>query len=87
MAEKPQLNRICKDVDVGGAVMSIPNPASYADGGPEWIARYGDVESYRFAFAGLLASYTYLLSSDINLAEARRRLALMRNAFRETHNG
>lgn len=87
MADKPQLDRICKTVDVGGAIMSIPDRASYADGGPEWVARYGDVESYRFAFANLLSSYSYLLSSDINLAEARRRLALMRNAFQESANG
>lgn len=68
-------------VNVGdGAVMSIINPASFENGGPEWVMRYGNPEGIRFAVAGLLESYDYLLSGEINAAEATRRLRLMRNA-------
>lgn len=74
--------RIMKYVEVGdGAVMTIPDRRSYADGGPEWVSRYGDIAFYRYAIASLLESYAYLLSPEINLAEARRRLGVMRNSF------
>lgn len=62
----------------GGAVVSIINPQSFENGGPEWACRYGNVESIRYAVAGLLESYDYLLSSNINMSEATRRLRLMR---------
>lgn len=62
----------------GGAIVSIINPQSFADGGPEWTCRYGNVESIRYAVAGLLESYDYLLSDAINMAESTRRLRLMR---------
>ena len=66
-----------------GAVMSIIDPRSFEDGGPEWVMRYGDPESIRYTIAGLLSSYDYLLSDNINMAEATRRLRLMRAARRE----
>lgn len=82
--EREKLRDIYRYVDVGDdAVMLIPERASFKDGGPEWIARYGDIVAYRYIIASLIESYTYLLSPEINLAEARRRLALMRNSFRE----
>lgn len=66
----------------GGAVVSIINPLSFANGGPEWVCRYGNVESIRYAIAGLLESYDYLLSGNINMTEATRRLRIMRAARR-----
>lgn len=62
----------------GGAVVSIINPQSFEYGGPEWVCRYGNVEGIRYAVAGLLDSYDYLLSGAINMTEATRRLRLMR---------
>lgn len=61
-----------------GAVSTIINPQSFADGGPEWRCRYGDVESIRYTAASLLESYDYLLSDAINTTEAIRRLRLLR---------
>lgn len=64
----------------GGAVSTIINPQSFADGGPEWQCRYGNVEGIRYTAASLLESYDYLLSSAINSKEAMRRLRLLRAA-------
>lgn len=69
------------DVSMGdGAVMTIINPGSFVDGGPEWTCRYGDIAAIRYSVAGLLESYDYLLSDNINMSEATRRLRTMRNA-------
>lgn len=67
------------EVEVGdNAAMSIINPQSFADGGAEWVMRYGDPISIRYSVASLLSSYDYLLSGNINMKEATRRLRLMR---------
>lgn len=71
----------------GGAVSSIINPQSFDDGGPEWVMRYGDPESIRYAVAGLLESFDYLLSGNINMSEATRRLRIMRAARRDVLEG
>ncbi len=63
-----------------GAVGTIANPQSYADGGPAWRMTWGDPLSIRYSVASLLSSYDYLLSENINMAEATRRLRLMRRA-------
>lgn len=63
-----------------GAYMSIINPQSFKNGGPEWRMRYGDPDGIRYTVASLLSSYDYLLSGEINMAEATRRLRLMRKA-------
>jgi hypothetical protein len=69
------------DVHCGdGAHMSIINPQSFKDGGPEWVMRYGNAESIRFTVAGLLESYDYLLSGNITTNEAIRRLRMLRSA-------
>lgn len=60
------------------AVHTIIDPASFRDGGPEWIMRYGDPEGIRYTVASLLESYDYLLSDFITLKEANRRLRLLR---------
>jgi hypothetical protein len=62
----------------GGAVSTIINPQ--AEDGAEWVMRYGDPESIRYAVASLLESYDYLLSEGINMTEATRRLRLLRAA-------
>jgi len=73
----------------GGAYMSIINPASFEDGGPEWTMRYGNVESIRYTVASLLSSYDYLLSEAISMKEATSRLRLLRTARRNlaAHDG
>ena len=76
--------RLTVSVEVGdGAVMEIADPAAFADGGPEWIMRYGNPEAIRLQVAELLASYDYLLSDEITMKEATRRLGLMRYARRK----
>ena len=59
-----------------GAVMDIINP--FHDYSIEWQLRYGNAITVRFCAASLLSSYDYLLSSNINMGEATRRLRLMR---------
>ncbi|AKG94540.1 hypothetical protein Shpa_29 [Paracoccus phage Shpa] len=63
-----------------GATARIVNPQSFADGGPEWRMRYGQVEPIRYVIASLIGSYDDLLSGDITMKEATRRLSLMRQA-------
>lgn len=65
-----------------GAYSTIINPQSFDDGGPEWVMRYGAPESIRYTVAGLLETFDYLLSDNINMAEAIRRLRIMRNVRR-----
>lgn len=60
------------------AVMDIMDPRSFADGGLEWIMRYGNPESVRYAVASVLSSYDYLLSGEITTKEAIQRLRGMR---------
>ena len=64
----------------GGAVATIINPQSFAEGGPEWVMRYGDPMSIRYAVASLLESYDGLLSGEITTTDAIARLRIMRNA-------
>lgn len=67
------------DVSVGGgAVHTIIDPASFQDGGPEWVMRYGNPETIRYTVASLLESYDYLLSGAITSSEAIRRLRILR---------
>ena len=71
-------------VEIGdNAAMEIINPQSFAGGGPEWQMRYGNPEPIRYVIAGLLSSYDALLSEEITMAEATRRLRLMRAARRQ----
>lgn len=64
-------------VDCGdGAVMTMVNP--YSDDSVEWGLRYGSPDRMRYVAASVIASYDYLLSADINMKEATRRLRLMR---------
>ena len=64
----------------GGAVATIINPQSFANGGPEWVMRYGDPVGIRYSVASLLESYDYLLSGEITMTEATRRLRVMRRS-------
>lgn len=61
-----------------GAFMTLINPQSFADGGPEWVCRYGNIEGIRYTIAGIIESYDYLLCGEITTAEAIRRLRLLR---------
>lgn len=62
----------------GGAYSTIINPQSFADGGPEWVMRYGAPESIRYTVASLLETFDYLLSDAITMKEANERLRIMR---------
>lgn len=62
----------------GGAYSTIINPQSFADGGPEWVMRYGAPESIRYTVASLLETFDYLLSDEISMKEATERLRIMR---------
>lgn len=72
---------VTAEVDVGGAYMTIVNP--YHDFSIEWQLRYGDAAGVRFVAASLVSSYDYLLSGEINMQEATRRLRLMRAKRRD----
>lgn len=65
-------------VEDGFAWMDISDPRSFGDGGPEWVMRYGNADSIRYTVASLLSSYDYLMSDEITMAEATRRLRKMR---------
>lgn len=67
----------------GGGVMSIVDPRSFRDGGPEWHMRYGSAASVMdisLSVAGLIESYDYLLSGHITTGEAIRRLRILRKS-------
>lgn len=68
-------------VDCGGCHMTITNP--YSDDSVEWGLRYGNAARMRYVAASLIESYDYLLSDNINMTEAVRRLRLMRAKRRE----
>lgn len=74
-------NDMTREVHVGdSAYISIVNP--WRDSGIEWQLRYGAAEAVRYCAASLISSYDYLLSSEITMAEATRRLRIMRQARR-----
>ena len=82
MIDAQNTHRYVTQVPTGGnAVMSIVNPM--ADPHIEWSLRYADnLASSRFSAASLVESYDYLLSQNINMTEATRRLRLLRAARR-----
>lgn len=69
----------------GNAVMTVSLPG--ADPHLEWSLRYGDPVAVRFLAASVIESFDYLLSSNINMTEATRRLRVLRAAVRETPSG
>ena len=72
------------EVDCGdGAWMSIGDPRSYTDGGLGWTLTWGNAESIKFTAASVISSYDYLLSDEITMKEAVRRLRLLRQTRRE----
>lgn len=66
-----------------GAYSTIINPQSFANGGPEWVMRYGRPESIRYTVAALLETFDYLLSEGITMKEATERLRIMRAVRRD----
>lgn len=77
----------CLTVEVGGsAVHFVPNPA--ADPHLEWMLRYApnDLDdkrnSVRLAAASVLDGFDYLISTQIPMKEAVRRLRILRAAWR-----
>jgi hypothetical protein len=69
----------------GTSVMTVSTPG--ADPHLEWSLRYGSPEAVRFHAASMVESFDYLLSSNINMAEATRRLRVLRAAVREHVSG
>lgn len=77
------MNMLAIDVECGdGAAMSIVYPHSFSNGGISWRLRYGNADSVRHVAASLIDSYDYLLSEEITMKEAVRRLRLMRQSRR-----
>lgn len=75
-------NDMAAQVHVGeDAYMTIVNP--WCENNIEWQLRYGNPETVRYVAASLLDTFDYLLSGNINMAEATRRLRLMRQARKE----
>jgi hypothetical protein len=70
-----------------GAAATIINPQCLDEGGPGWHLTWGNVEGVRYTAASLLESYDYLLSGNISMAEAARRLRLLRAARKGLANG
>lgn len=66
-----------------GAVMTIQNPWSFIDGGVGWRLNYGNHESVRHSAISLIESYEYLISDEITMQEATRRLRMLRAARRD----
>jgi hypothetical protein len=76
----------CNDMDAqvhlgDGAFASIVNP--YCENHIEWQLRYGMPHVVRYVAASLVESYDYLLSPDIDMKEATRRLRVLRQARRD----
>jgi hypothetical protein len=54
----------------------------------DWSLRYAtNVEPFRYSAAAVIGSYDYLLSGGITMAEATRRLRLLRERRRVLANG
>lgn len=66
----------------GGAVSFIPDPRPAA-GSLEWCLRYADPREVRMIAATVVSSFDYLLSDNITMAEATRRLRQMRATRRQ----
>ena len=64
------------------AVMTVSLPG--CDPHLEWSLRYGNPEAVRFSAAAVVESFDYLLSGHINMAEATRRLRILRAAVRNS---
>jgi hypothetical protein len=65
----------------GGAWGSISDPSQFADGGLEWCLRYApEASNCRLQAASVVATFDYLLSDNITMKEATRRLRQMRKA-------
>lgn len=72
-------NGMTAQVHLGeSAYSTIIDPSS--DGGVGWMLRYGEATVVRYVAASAIASYDYLLSGGITMAEATRRLRILRKA-------
>jgi hypothetical protein len=81
----PPARDCAAQVDCGdGAVMSIANP--YSDDSLQRGIRYGNPVRMRYVAASVIDSYDYLLSSEIPMKEAVRRLRLLRKKRLELLN-
>ena len=70
------------------ASMAIPYNSIYNHfGSLEWLTRYHpNMEDIRFSLAEIVASYDYLLSPNITMQEATRRLRILRKKNKENIN-
>ncbi|WP_374831059.1 hypothetical protein [Paenochrobactrum pullorum] len=72
--------KLTAQIELGdGAIATIVNPQSFYDGGVMWRLRYGSAEEVRYMAASIIESYDYLISSDIGITEAIRRLRILRS--------
>jgi len=81
--------KLTDHIDCGdGAVMSIPYYNQESDNETiGWVSRYGDIEAARYDVAMILDSYRYLISDEITMKEATRRLRLLRKRYKDNKNG
>ena len=71
-------------VDVGGgARMFVAAPNSMNEGSLEWRLRHGDAVAMRFQAASVVSSTSYLVSGEISMKEATRRLRIMRKSYKD----
>lgn len=86
-ARKPHpADGMVKSVDCGGgAHMNFQNPA--VDQSLGWSLTWAtDARPFLLSAASVIGSYDYLLSGDISMTEATRRLRLLRDARKEAAN-
>lgn len=64
-----------------GAVGFIPDPAAFDDGGLEWCLRYArQHNNCHLQAAAVVSTFDHLMSPNITMKEATRRLRQMRAA-------
>tara|TARA_B100002003_G_scaffold198147_1_gene188737 strand:- start:2983 stop:3282 length:300 start_codon:yes stop_codon:yes gene_type:complete len=85
MTRAETLRALTMQVDHGGGAFgTMPDPAAFADGGLGWCLTYATQHhNCHLQAASVVDTFDYLLSENINMTEATRRLRQMRAARRE----
>jgi hypothetical protein len=83
------MRNLVKHIDHGdGAMGSIPDPSQNAEGGLEWCLRYApEAHNCALQAASVVATFDYLLSDNITMKEATRRIRQMRRARAAVSSG
>lgn len=78
---------LCVYTDNRECLSHIPNPKSYAEGGPVWSLTYATDLPWKHEITGIIESFEYLLSPDYTAADAMKRLRELRAAYRDAITG